>query len=142
MQEFKLKDYILKDTIAAIATFPSKSALGVIKISGNKAIAILAKVFIPKRKKDIKKVKTFTLHYGWIRQSVNNRSKKDKDIIIDEVLVSVMRAPNSYTTEDVVEISSHGGIVSVNKILEIVLNEGARLALPGEFTYRALIKGR
>ena len=142
MPEFKLKDYDLRDTIAATATFPSKSALGVIKISGKNALTILSKIFIPKRKKNIKKVKTYTLHYGWIRQNVKNKSKKDKDIFIDEVLVSVMKAPNSYTTEDVVEISSHGGIVSVNKILEIVLNEGARLALPGEFTYRALIKGR
>jgi len=134
MQEFKLKDYNLTDTISAIATFPSRSALGIIKISGKKSFAIISKVFKSTKGKDLKRVKTYTLHHGWIID-------KDKNPI-DEVLVSVMRSPLSYTKEDVVEISSHGGSMVLNKILELVLDSGARLALPGEFTYRALVKGR
>lgn len=131
------KNYNLKDTIAAIATFPSRSALGVIKISGKKALPVISRVFAAKRKKDLRKVPTYTLHYGWI---IEPRAKKKR--IIDEVLVSVMRAPHSYTCEDVIEISSHGGVMAVNKILEIILKQGCRLAFPGEFTYRALMNGR
>jgi len=135
MELFKLKDYDLEDTIAAIATYPAKSALGVIKISGKEALRIVTKIFRPARKKDMKKVKTFTLHYGWI---VDPLDKK----VVDEVLVSVMRKPFSYTREDVVEISSHGGILVLDKILKLVLREGARLAKPGEFSWRAFINGR
>ncbi|MCM8756652.1 MAG: tRNA uridine-5-carboxymethylaminomethyl(34) synthesis GTPase MnmE [Candidatus Omnitrophica bacterium] len=131
-----IKGYDLNDTIAAIATFPAKSALGVIKISGERALEIISKIFLPKRKKDIKKQKTYTLHYGWIiDKSKNNR-------IVDEVLVSVMKSPYTYTRQDVVEISSHGGLVVLNKILNLVISQGARLAKPGEFTYRAFINGR
>lgn len=145
MNEFKLKDYKLADTIAAIATFPSKSALGIIKISGEKAISAVSKIFKPAKQKDIKKAKTFTIHYGWITEKSkgkSQKSKRGKESIIDEVLVSIMRAPNSYTREDVVEISSHGGTVVLNKILDGLTNQGIRLALPGEFTYRALVSGR
>jgi len=85
MQEFKLKDYNLTDTISAIATFPSRSALGIIKISGKKSFAIISKVFKSTKGKDLKRVKTYTLHHGWIID-------KDKNPI-DEVLVSVMRSP-------------------------------------------------
>lgn len=134
MRGLKLKDYNLADTVSAIATFPSRSALGIIKISGKKSFTIISKIFKPAKDKDIKKAKTYTLHYGWIID-------KDKNPI-DEVLVSIMRSPLSYTKEDVVEISSHGGPLVLNKILELVLASGARLALPGEFTYRALIRGR
>ena len=140
MREFRLKDYKLGDTIAAIATFPGKSALGVVKVSGPKALTIASKVFKPYRKKNIKGVKTHTLHYGWIVEKEKGERKKEK--VVDEVLLSVMRKPSTYTKEDVIEISSHGGVAVVNKILELVLNQGARLALPGEFTYRALIAGR
>ncbi len=142
MTEFKLKDYKLGDTIAAIATFPSKSALGIIKISGEKSLPIISKIFKPARAKDIKKVKTFTLHYGWIVDKSKTKNKASTEEIIDEVLVSVMRAPATYTKEDVVEISSHGGTIVLNRILEILLSQGIRLALPGEFTYRALVRGR
>jgi tRNA modification GTPase len=130
---FSLKNYNTDDTIAALATFPSKSALGVIKISGKKSIFIAAKIFKPAKKKNLKKVKTFTLHYGHI---------VDAGSVIDEVLVSIMKGPNSYTKEDVVEISSHGGPFVLSQILEIIIKRGARLALPGEFTYRALVNGR
>ncbi|MFH1519386.1 MAG: tRNA uridine-5-carboxymethylaminomethyl(34) synthesis GTPase MnmE [Candidatus Omnitrophota bacterium] len=140
MREFRLKDYKVGDTIAAIATFPGKSALGVIKLSGNKALTIAAKIFKPARKKNIKEARTYTLHYGWIIEKAKGRKKREE--IIDEVLLSIMRKPSTYTREDVVEISSHGGAAVVNKILEISLKSGARLALPGEFTYRALVRGR
>ncbi len=143
MPEFNLKDYKISDTIVAIATAPSKAALGVIKISGQKSLNIINKIFIPKNKKDIKKAKTFTLHYGWIGDSPKSKVQSPRsNKTIDEVLVSIMRAPQSYTTEDVVEISSHGGVVVLNQILELILKKGARLAQPGEFSYRALIKGR
>ncbi len=134
---YRLKDYNTKDTIAAIATYPAKSALGVIKISGRKSLSIISKIFVPKRKKRMEKVGTYTLHYGWIVEK-----DKKKKIIVDEVLVSIMRAPYTYTREDVVEISSHGGILVLNKILQLILDKGARLAQPGEFTYRALVNGR
>ncbi|MFH1768353.1 MAG: tRNA uridine-5-carboxymethylaminomethyl(34) synthesis GTPase MnmE, partial [Candidatus Omnitrophota bacterium] len=128
-----LANYNLSDTIAAVATFPSASALGVIKVSGRKAIPILSRVFRPKSRKSMSKVKTYTLHYGWITTG---------DKTVDEALVSVMRRPRSYTREDVVEISSHGGVVVLNKILGLLVKNGARLAKPGEFSYRAFINGR
>lgn len=146
MSFIKLKEYNTNDTIAAIATFTSKSALGVIKISGKKAVDIIYEIFIPKSKKDIRKAKTYTLHYGWIAQGAKPKAESGKNdtpkAIIDEVLVSVMRKPSSYTCEDVVEISCHGGAVALNKILGTILKQGARLARPGEFTYRAFLNGR
>jgi len=141
MNVFKLKDYRLADTIVALATFPSKSALGVIKISGKKAIAVASKIFKSKTKKNLSKAKNFTLHYGWIKNpGLKNSSRKD--IVIDEVLISIMRGPTSYTREDVVEISSHGGAIVLDKILKIITKQGIRIAYPGEFTYRALLRGR
>ncbi len=145
MREFRLKDYKVGDTIAAIATFPGKSALGVVKLSGNRALTIAAKIFKPAKRKNIKEVKTHTLHYGWIVDKDKGKrikAKAGKEEVVDEVLLSIMRQPSTYTREDVVEISSHGGVAVVNKILELSLKAGARLALPGEFTYRALVKGR
>jgi tRNA modification GTPase len=141
----KLKDYNTADTIASIATFPAKSALGIIKVSGSRAMAITSRIFSPAKKKDIRKARTYSLHYGWIinrGQRTEDRKQKRKEEIIDEALVSIMRKPHSYTCEDVVEISSHGGTLVLNKILELVLRQGARLALPGEFSYRAFLNGR
>jgi tRNA modification GTPase len=117
------------DTIAAISTAPGKGAVSIIRVSGNDAISIVDKIF----DKDIKEAKTHTMNYGHIIENDN---------IIDEVLVMVMRSPKSFTTEDVVEINCHGGISVINKILEITLNKGARLAEPGEFTKRAFLNGR
>lgn len=142
MTSFSLKDYNCHDTIAAIATFPSTSALGVVKISGKKSFSIVSKIFKPAHRKKFDQVKTFTLHYGWIVEKAKPNGRPRQKGVIDEVLVSVMRKPHSYTTEDVIEISSHGGTVILNKILDTVLSRGARLALPGEFTYRALVGGR
>jgi len=142
-----IRGYDTKHTIAAIATFPSTAALGIIKVSGKDALSIVRRIFLPKNKnKDIKKAKSYTLHYGWIVQPSESRSRtvktKRESKIIDEVLISIMRSPYSYTREDVVEISSHGGILILNKILDLILKSGARLAKPGEFSYRAFLNGR
>lgn len=122
------------DTIASLATFPSYAAIGIIKISGSRAVSVVRKVFMPRVQKDLRIVRNFSLHYGWI---VGAKRKK-----IDEVLVSVMRKPHSYTREDVLEIYSHGGPVVLHTILELLFAQGARQARPGEFTFRAFMNGR
>lgn len=134
------KVFSWEDTIASIATFPAQAAVGMIKISGNRAIDIVSQVFLPRRRKDLTKAKTYTLHYGWIVDKETSEEKGFK--IIDEVLVGLMRAPYSYTRQDVVEIYSHSGQLVLNTILELVLRKGARLAEPGEFTRRAFLMGR
>ena len=121
------------DTIAAIATAMTNSGIGIIRVSGSDAIDIVDKIFVSNKGKKLSMVKTHTIHYG----SIVYKGK-----IIDEVLVSVMKAPNSYTKEDVVEINCHGGTVVLNKVLELVLISGARPAEPGEFTKRAFLNGR
>ena len=119
----------MEDTIAAISTALGVGAISIIRVSGNEAINIVNKVF----DKDITTAKSHTIHYGHIIE--NNE-------IIDEVLVSVMLAPRTFTTENVVEINCHGGINATNKVLSLVLSNGARLAEPGEFTKRAFLNGR
>ena len=126
--------YKLGDTIAALATYPAAAAINVIKISGPGALNAAYKIFKPKRKKDIRRQKTFTLHYGWITDT----DKKP----IDEVLLAIMRKPNSYTREDIVEISTHGGFLAAARIFERILSSGVRSALPGEFSWRAFVNGR
>lgn len=122
------------DTIAAIATAVSDSGIGIIRISGEEAILIADKIYHSKSgKKKLSDVTTHTLHYGYIY---------DKDELIDEVMVAVMRAPHTYTTEDTVEIDCHGGILVMQKVLETALKNGCRLAEPGEFTKRAFLNGR
>ena len=120
----------MNDTICAISTSLAKSAISIIRVSGDEAILIVNKLFDGK---DLTKVKTHTIHYGYI---------KDNDEIIDEVLVSVMLAPKTFTCENVVEINCHGGIAATNKILELLLTNGCRLANNGEFTKRAFLNGR
>lgn len=120
----------MNDTIAAISTTLGVGAISIIRVSGNDAIKIVNKIF---KGKNLEKVETHTINYGHI---------VDKDEIIDEVLVSVMKSPKTFTTEDVVEINCHGGISTTNKVLELVLNNGARIAEPGEFTKRAFLNGR
>ena len=116
------------DTIAAIATGLTNSGIGIIRISGDLAISVAEKIFKPlKENKKISEVKSHTIHYGYI---------VDEENIIDEVLLSVMRSPNTYTREDIVEINCHGGITVVNKVLETVLKNGARPAQPGEFKWK------
>ena len=128
------------DTIAAIATALSESGIGIIRISGDEAIPIADKIFRTKSGKSIlKNVESHTIHYGFIVDKVNIT---DKFNILDEVMVSVMKAPRSYTSEDTVEINCHGGVLMMQKILELVLKNGARMAEPGEFTKRAFLNGR
>ena len=123
-----------KDTIAAIATGTTNAGISIIRISGTDAISVADAIFVSKKgKKKLSEVKTHTLHYG---------SVFDGELMVDEVLVSVMKAPNTYTTEDIVEINCHGGIIVTKKILELVLRHGARIAEPGEFTKRAFLNGR
>ena len=119
----------MEDTIAAVATTIGESSINVIRISGKESINVANKIF----SKDISYVPSHTVHYGFI---VENNEK------IDEVFLSVFRTPKSFTTEDVVEISVHGGSASVNKVMELVLSNGARLAEPGEFLKRAFLNGR
>ncbi|RAN55832.1 tRNA uridine-5-carboxymethylaminomethyl(34) synthesis GTPase MnmE [Dolosigranulum pigrum] len=122
------------DTIAAISTPPGEGGIGIVRISGDEAIEIADKLY-SMGKKSLADQDTHTIHYGKI---VNPKTGDT----VDEVMVSVMRAPKTYTREDVVEINSHGGILVVNKVLQVVLNNGARLAEPGEFTKRAFLNGR
>lgn len=120
----------MDDTIVSISTSLGVGAIAIIRLSGPKSIEIVNKIF---KGKDLTKVDSHTINYGYI---------KENDTIIDEVLVSIMRAPKTYTTEDVVEINTHGGIATTNKVLELCLTNGARLAEPGEFTKRAFLNGR
>lgn len=119
----------MEDTIAAISTALGVGAISIIRISGEKSLEIINKIF----DRDLTNVKSHTIHYGHII---------DNNEIIDEVLVSVMLAPKTFTKEDIIEINCHGGINTTNKVLELVLSNGARLAEPGEFTKRAFLNGR
>lgn len=122
------------DTIAAIATGMTNSGIGIVRVSGEDAISIVNKIYRSKNgNKKLSDVKSHTIHYGFIY---------DGDELIDEVMVSVMKAPNSFTSEDTVEINCHGGILVMNKILETVIKYGARTAEAGEFTKRAFLNGR
>ena len=120
----------MNDTITAISTALGVGAISIIRLSGKDAISITNSIF---KGKDLTKVNSHTINYGHI---------VDNDKVIDEVLVSVMKSPKTYTCEDIVEINCHGGIATTNKILELVLLQGARLAEPGEFTKRAFLNGR
>ena len=119
----------MNDTICSIATTLGVGAISIIRVSGSDALKIVSKIF----SKNLVDVSTHTIHYGYI---------KNKEEIIDEVLVSVMLKPKTYTMEDVVEINCHGGIETTNKVLELLLLNGCRLAEPGEFTKRAFLNGR
>lgn len=124
----------LDDTICAISTPSGQGGIGIVRLSGEQALVIAGKMFRHRGVKKFSGFKSFTAHYGWIV----TRDEK----LVDEVLVTVMRAPKSYTKEDVVEISCHGGVVSLRAILNLAHDYGARLAQPGEFTKRAFLNGR
>ena len=120
----------MDDTIAAISTALGIGAISIIRVSGDESINIVNSIF---KGKDLTKVETHTIHYGHI---------VDNENIIDEVLVTIMKSPKTFTKEDIVEINCHGGIATTNKVLELLLLKGARLAEPGEFTKRAFLNGR
>lgn len=122
------------ETIAAIATAMTNSGIGIVRISGDDALPVADKIFRPfKGNKKVSEMDSHTLHYGHIY---------DGDMVIDEVMLLIMKAPNSYTREDTIEIDCHGGILVMQRILETVLKYGARPAEPGEFTKRAFLNGR
>lgn len=124
----------MEQTIAAISTSTmSSGGISIVRISGENAISVADTIFEAKNNKKLSKADSHTIHYGVI---------KDGDEVIDEVLVSVMKAPNTYTREDVIEINCHGGILVTRKVLDTVLKNGARPAEPGEFTKRAFLNGR
>lgn len=122
------------DTIAAISTPPGEGAISIVRLSGDQAVEIADRVF-QAGNKQLADVSSHTIHYGHIVDPV-------ADKLVDEVMVSVMRAPKTFTRENVVEINCHGGIVVVNQLLQLLLRQGARLAEPGEFTKRAFLNGR
>ena len=125
------------DTIAAIATAMTNSGIGIIRISGEDAFTVIDRIYQSKNgKKKLSEEKSHTVHYGYIVDD----TKENK--IIDEVMVLIMRAPNTYTREDTVEIDCHGGVLVMQKILDTVICHGARPAEPGEFTKRAFLNGR
>ncbi|MDO5291120.1 MAG: tRNA uridine-5-carboxymethylaminomethyl(34) synthesis GTPase MnmE [bacterium] len=122
------------DTIAAIATALSNAGLSIVRISGDEAFDIIDRIYVSKNgKKVLSKQPSHTIHYGFI---------KDGEEVIDEVMVSIMKAPATYTKENVVEINCHGGVIVTKKILQTIIKYGARIAEPGEFTKRAFLNGR
>jgi len=123
------------DTIAAISTPLGEGGIGIIRLSGSEAISIVSKIFHSLRGINLSDVKTHTIHYGFIIDPATGEK-------IDEVLVTVMRAPHTYTREDVVEINCHAGFITLKRVLDLVIEYGARLAEPGEFTKRAFLRGR
>lgn len=120
------------DTIAAISTPPGEGAISIVRLSGDQAVAVAKKVF---KGRDLDKVASHTINYGHIIDPSDGS-------LVDEVMVSVMRAPKTFTREDVIEINTHGGIVATNKVLQLLIGSGARMAEPGEFTKRAFLNGR
>ena len=125
----------LEDTIAAIATPAGQGGIGIVRISGKDAIVIADALLRLKKLKSLSHAESHTIHYGQVIDPTNGE-------IIDDVLVSVMRSPNSYTGEEVVEINGHGGMTVMHALLNLILSAGARLAGPGEFTKRAFLHGR
>ena len=120
-------------TICAIATAMGEGGIAIIRVSGSEALDVVSKVFRAKNDFNIKEMKSYTMKYGFIY---------DGEDLIDEVIISFMKGPRSFTAEDVVEINCHGGVVSTNKVLEAIIKAGARIAEPGEFTKRAFLNGR
>jgi tRNA modification GTPase len=131
----------LDDTIAAVSTPVGEGGIGIVRLSGKQSLQIADRIFLSKDGKKPSKFKTYTIHYGHIIDN-KSRTTNDERRIIDEVILTVMRQPRSYTKEDVVEINCHSGIIPLKKILDLALINGARLAEPGEFTKRAFLNGR
>lgn len=126
---------MIHDTIAAISTPIASAGIGIIRISGDEALHVLERIFVPAKSLDYKSLESHRLHYGHIVDRQYDRT-------LDEVLVSIMLAPQTYTRENVVEINTHGGLVVMQSVLSLILRSGARIAEPGEFTKRAFLNGR
>lgn len=130
------------DTIVAIATALSDAGIGIIRVSGEEAIEIVEKIFVNKYgRKSLKEYETHTMHYGYVIDCFKETDDW-KQAVVDEVMVAILMAPNTYTKEDTVEINCHGGVLLLQKVLELILKCGARIAQPGEFTKRAFLNGR
>jgi len=123
------------DTIAAISTPMGEGAIAIVRLTGDQALSIIDKMYKGPGNKKLSEVNSHTIHYGHLVDP-------DSEKVVEEVMVSIMRGPKTFTREDVVEINCHGGLVSVKKVLNLVLTNGARLAEPGEFTKRAFLNGR
>ena len=123
------------DTIAAISTPAGEGAIAIVRLSGDEAVQIADRVFRSPNGKKLSGGKSHTIHYGHLVDPSSGET-------VEEVMVSLMKAPKTFTREDVVEVNCHGGIVAVNRVLALILIEGARLAEPGEFTKRAFLNGR
>ncbi|WP_342412219.1 tRNA uridine-5-carboxymethylaminomethyl(34) synthesis GTPase MnmE [Bacillus sp. FSL K6-1560] len=123
------------DTIAAISTPMGEGAIAIVRLSGPEAIQIADRIYKGPKGKTLSSVESHTIHYGHIVDRTSDR-------VVEEVMVSVLKAPRTFTREDVIEINCHGGIVTVNQVLQLALREGARLSEPGEFTKRAFLNGR
>ncbi len=130
------------DTIVAVSTPIGEGGIGIVRLSGPQALKIADEIFVSKDGGKPSRYETYTVHYGHIINKLKTQNSKLKADIIDEVLLTVMKAPRSYTKEDVVEINCHGGIQAVKKVLGIATRRGARMAEPGEFTKRAFLNGR
>ncbi len=126
-----MKDF---DTIGAISTSIGEGGISIIRVSGDKSVELVDKIFQTKNGKSIKDMKSYTMRYGYIIDEDDNH--------VDEVIISFMKGPRSFTAEDVIEINCHGGVVATNKVLELVIKQGVRIAEPGEFTKRAFLNGR
>ncbi len=134
------------DTIAAIGTPVGESGIGIVRISGSKSLLIADRIFLSGDGRKPSVFKSHTTHYGWVVETARPKETLSKversQNIIDEVILTVMRKPRSYTKEDIVEINCHGGVLPLRKTLELILDSGARMAKPGEFTQRAFLNGR
>lgn len=141
-----MRKQALNDTICAISTPVGEAGIGIVRLSGKGALRIADKIFIPKNGKRPSQLPGYTVHYGHITARKSKGQKfeirNSNFEIIDEVLLTIMRSPKSYTKENVVEINAHGGITCLRNILDLVVSKGARLAEPGEFTKRAFLNGR
>ena len=124
------------DTIAAIATARGEAGIGIVRVSGGLALSIAAGLFRSPRGVPPTELPTHTLTYGHVVDTSASRE------VIDEVLLGIMRAPKTYTGEDIVEFNCHGGMVTLTAVLDLIVKRGARIAEPGEFTKRAFLNGR
>lgn len=136
-----MREHSMDDTIAAVSTPVGEGGIGIIRINGSKALKIADSIFTSKDGKRPSSFRTYTMHYGHVIDK-GSRGRGPGENIIDEVILTVMRSPKSYTREDIVEINCHGGIQAVKRVFDLVIKCGSRVSEPGEFTKRAFLNGR